>query len=153
MIIVFTLIVLLIDIISKLVVSHSLYLGESVKIINNFLNITYVKNTGAAWSILADKSFVVVFISAVIIMVIIGYIYRHKPNVLLEKIAYSLVLGGAIGNFIDRIFYGYVIDFIDVSIFGYDYPIFNLADCFIVIGVVLIVIATWRCSNGNKGRK
>ena len=60
-----------------------------------------------------------------------------------------MVLGGAIGNFIDRVIYGYVIDFFDFYIFGYDYPIFNLADSFILIGVILLVIYTWRCSDGN----
>ena len=71
----------------------------------------------------------------------------------MEKVAFSLIVGGAIGNFVDRVFYGYVIDFIDIKIFKYDYPIFNLADSFIVIGVILLVIYTWRCENGNKGRR
>ena len=153
MIIVFTLIFLLIDVLSKLVVSHSFHLNESVKIINNFLDITYVKNTGAAWSIFADKSFIVIILSAIIILAVIVYLYSNRPNMMIEKIAYALILGGAIGNFINRILYGYVIDFIDISIFHYDYPIFNLADCFIVIGVIILVIVTWRCCNGNKSSK
>ncbi len=153
MIVLVTLLVLLIDILSKIVVTHHLYVNESIKIINNFLNITYVKNTGAAWSIFADKAFVVLVLSAIIIMAIVTYIYKNKPKMSCEKIAYALILGGAIGNFIDRIFYGYVIDFIDVSIFGYDYPIFNLADCFIVVGVIMLVIITWRCNDGNKSSK
>ena len=61
------------------------------------------------------------------------------------KIGYGLILGGAIGNFIDRIVYGYVIDFIDIDIFGWNYPIFNLADMFIVVGVILVMIDAWRC--------
>ena len=83
---------------------------------------------------------------------IIWYIGKHTISDKLEKIAYALVLGGAIGNFVNRIIYGYVIDFIDVKVFNYDYPIFNLADIFIVVGVILLVIYNWRNGNGNKGK-
>ena len=150
MIIIFTLIVFLIDIGSKLIVGHLMYTNESISVINNFLNITYVKNMGAAWSILADKSFIVLILSAMIIFAIILYVYKNKPNLLGEKIAYSFILGGALGNFFNRIIDGYVTDFIDVKIFGYDYPIFNFADCFIVVGVITLIIFAWRGNNGNK---
>ena len=83
-------------------------------------------------------------------MAIILYIYKNKPKSLIEKIGYSMILGGAIGNFLDRVIYGYVIDFLDFNIFGYEYPIFNLADSFILIGVILLVIYTWRCKDGNQ---
>ena len=153
LIVIFALLFLLIDIGSKLLVSHFLYPNESIKIIDGFLQMTYVKNTGAAWSIFADKSFVVVILSAIIIGAISVYICKNKPRTSILKIAYALILGGAIGNFADRIFHGYVIDFIDVSIFGYDYPIFNVADCFIVMGVIILIVATWRCNDGNTSGK
>ena len=86
-------------------------------------------------------------------MGIILYVYKNKPNSKMEKVAYSLILGGAIGNFINRCVCGYVTDFIDLRIFGYNYPIFNLADTFIVIGVILLLIYTWRCNNGDKGSR
>ena len=145
-----TLLILIIDIVSKMIVVNYLSLGESVKFIDKFLYLTYVRNTGAAWSILADNTYIISLISLIIILTIIWYIGKNKINSKLEKIAYALVLGGAIGNFVNRILYGYVIDFIDVKIFGYNYPIFNLADVFIVVGVVLLAIYNWRNSNGNK---
>lgn len=151
--IILTLIFLIIDIVSKVIVSRYILLDKSIKLINNFLYITYVRNTGAAWSMFSSRSVLVLIISSFIILGIILHVYKNKPKKRMEKIAYSLIIGGALGNLINRITYGYVIDFIDIKIFKYDYPIFNLADSFIVIGVILLVIYTWRCENGNKGRR
>ena len=147
-----TLLVFIIDIVSKMIVVNYLTLGESVKVIDKFLYLTYVRNTGAAWSILANNTYIVSLISLMIIGGIIWYIGKNTISDKLEKIAYALVLGGAIGNFVNRIIYGYVIDFIDVKVFNYDYPIFNLADIFIVVGVILLVVYNWRNGNGNKGK-
>lgn len=151
--IILTLIFLLLDIVSKVLVSKYIVLEKSIKIINDFFYITYVRNTGVAWSMFSSKTILVLLVSSFIILGIILYIYNNRPKNKLEKVAYSMILGGAIGNFVDRIIYGYVIDFIDIKIFGYDYPIFNLADSFIVIGVILLVIYTWRCNNGNKSNR
>ena len=146
-----TLIFLIIDIISKIIIDKYLLVNKSIKIINDFLCITYVKNTGAAWSIFSSESVLVIIISSLIILGIILYLYKNRPKAKMEKIAYSLIMGGALGNFVNRLVSGYVIDFIDVKIFKYDYPIFNLADCFIVVGVTMLVVYTWRCENANKG--
>lgn len=147
--IILTMIFLIIDVVSKLVVSNMMNVHDSIVVIKDFFNITYVRNTGAAWSMLADKTWLIIIISFAIIGLIALYICKNKPNSKIEKIGYSLVLGGAIGNFIDRIVYGYVIDFFDFYIFGYDYPIFNLADTFIFCGVFLLIVYTWRCKDGN----
>ena len=82
-----------------------------------------------------------------IIMGVIYYIYKNRPSNNIEKIGYGMVIGGALGNFIDRIIYGYVIDYIDINLFGWNYPVFNIADMMIVIGVFLLVINAWRCKN------
>lgn len=153
MIIIITFLVFLFDMLSKIVVINYLELEESVKIINKFLYLTYVRNTGAAWSILSNNTYIVLSISLMIIIGIIWYIMRNKIDNIFEKIAYSLILGGAIGNFVNRLIYGYVIDFIDIKIFGYDYPIFNLADVFIVAGVILLIMYSWRNSNGNNSKR
>ena len=152
--IIFTLIFTIIDICSKLVVSKYLSINESIKIINNFINITHVRNTGVAWSLFNNQTILVLIVSIIVIIGIILYIRKNKPTNNVEKISYSLVLGGAIGNLIERLIYGYVTDFIDIKIFNYNYPIFNLADTFIVIGVILLIIITWRCEHDrNKSKR
>lgn len=151
--IILTIIFMLVDLVSKVVIRRYFLLEKSTKLINNFLYITYVKNTGAAWSMFSSRSVLVLIISSFIILGIILYVYKNKPRNKLEKLSYSLIIGGALGNLVNRIMYGYVIDFIDVKIFKYDYPIFNLADSFIVIGVILLVVYTWRYENGSKGRR
>lgn len=144
-----TIVFLVIDIVSKIVVSNLMEVHESIMVINDFFYITYVRNTGAAWSILADKTWLIIFISLIIVGFIGFYVYRNRPKSKFEIVGYSMILAGAIGNLTDRIILGYVIDFLDFYIFGYSYPIFNLADTFIVIGVLLLVIYTWRCKDGN----
>ena len=148
-----TLIFLLIDIVSKIIIDKYMMVEGSIKLVNNFIYITYVRNTGAAWSILASNTYLVVAVSFFIIVALIVYLYKNRPKSKLEKVAYSLILGGAFGNFFNRLVCGYVIDFIDVKIFKYDYPIFNFADTFIVIGVILLIIYTWRCGNGDSGKR
>lgn len=149
MIIIFTILFLIIDITSKLLISNFMNVGESIVVISNFFNITYVRNTGAAWSILSGRTWLLIIVSLIIIAFIIFYILKNNPKYMVEKISYSMILGGAIGNLIDRVIYGYVVDFLDFNIFGYDYPIFNLADSFILIGVIILAIYTWRCKDGN----
>ena len=148
-----TLIFLLVDIVSKIIINRYMMVEGSIKLVNNFVYITYVRNTGAAWSILSSNTYLVVIVSFLIITFLIMYLNKNRPKNKLEIVAYSLILGGALGNFFNRLVCGYVIDFIDVKIFKYDYPIFNFADTFIVIGVLLLIIYTWRCSNGDSGKR
>lgn len=125
------------------VVSHFRY-GETMEVIPGFFNLTYVRNTGAAFGILAssDPSFRVPFflIVPVIALLAIGYLFRrisdqdHKMAV-----ALSLVIGGAIGNLIDRAMLGYVIDFLDFYLGVYHFPAFNIADSAICVGVGLLM--------------
>ena len=124
-------------------------ISDSIMIIKDFFYITYVRNMGAAWSIFSGERLGLIIVSLIIICFIVYYILKNKPKDRLEKIGYAMILGGAFGNLFDRIIYGYVIDFLDFYIFNYDYPIFNLADSFIFVGVVLLVIYTWRCKDGN----
>jgi len=135
---------LIIDIVVKLLVKSKLIFQESIKIIDNFFYITYVKNTGAAWSILSGKQGFLIVFSLIVIIVILIYLYRKKNYTKLETIGYSLLISGAVGNLIDRILYGYVVDYLNFYIFNYDFPIFNIADSCIVIGIMLLFISSWR---------
>ena len=146
--------VLLIDMLSKVLIKHFILLGIRIKIIKGFLYITYVKNTGAAFSIFRNNTLFLIILSIVIIGLLFYYLSKKTYLSKLENISYGLILGGAIGNLFDRIIYGYVIDFIDIYIFKYDYPVFNIADMAIVIGVIILIIDLFRGEkNGDKSRK
>ncbi|MBR3209230.1 MAG: signal peptidase II [Bacilli bacterium] len=127
------------DQIIKKVITSKLVLGESISIIKNILNITYVTNTGAAFSILSSNTYFLIMISLIVLTVLVLYLIKVKTDNN-EKIIYGFLIGGIIGNLIDRIFNQAVIDYIDVNIFGYPFPVFNFADMVIVISILLIII-------------
>lgn len=113
----------------------------SVKLIGNFLRFTYAENRGAAFSILQNQR-VFFLIITIIMLMVLAYIYFKTKNITkLSKLSIGMIAGGAIGNFIDRLRFGYVVDFIDVR-FGsiYNFPIFNIADSFVVCGTILMII-------------
>lgn len=140
---IFALISLIIDQIVKILISNYLILGQTIKIINNFFYLTYVQNKGAAFSILIGYRYILIIITFIFLYYLHKCIKKQKSFNKLEIISYGLLLGGIIGNLIDRIIYGYVIDYFDFMIFNYNFPIFNLADSFIVIGCIILVINSY----------
>ncbi|MEK7790619.1 MAG: signal peptidase II [Deltaproteobacteria bacterium] len=136
------------DQITKLLMTGLLELHQAMEIVPNFFNFTYVRNTGAAFGLLskAPESFRVPFfiiIPLVALTVIILIFKKTKETELLMITSLSLILGGAIGNFIDRVRFGYVVDFVDLHWFNkYHWPAFNIADMAIVIGVALLIFYT-----------
>lgn len=115
-------------------------LGKEIVLIDNFFSLTYVRNYGAGFSILQNEK---TFLSICSIVAIIGLSYlliTTKKKDTFSIVSYLLIISGAIGNLIDRIRLGYVVDFLDFLIFGYDYPVFNIADSFITIGCFLLII-------------
>lgn len=140
---IFALISLIIDQIVKILISNYLILGQTIKIINNFFYLTYVQNKGAAFSILIGYRYILIIITFIFLYYLYKCIKKQKSLNKLEIISYGLLLGGIIGNLIDRIIYGYVIDYFDFMIFNYNFPIFNLADSFIVIGCIILVINSY----------
>lgn len=149
MIIILSIIFIIIDQVSKIIVVNNLTNNKSIEVIKSFFYLTYTNNKGAAFSILTGRRILLILVALIVIGVLIYYVRKNKIEGKVNKIALSLVIGGSIGNLIDRILRGAVIDFIDVKIFGYNFPIFNLADTFIVIGVFLLVIEMFRKEHKN----
>ena len=132
--------ILIIDQVSKSLIEIFFKLNESVMVIKDFFYITVVHNTGGAWSIFSNHSYLFIIASIVAIVLLIKSMFGFKNN-LRDSIAFASLFGGIFSNLADRLFLGYVRDFLDFKIFGYDYPIFNIADIAIVVGVILLIIA------------
>ena len=126
--------VLLVDQLTKYLVVTNFFVGKSIPIIEDVFHLTYVRNQGAAFGIMQGQQlFFIVVTIAIIVAVIIFYKELPLHNIM-NRIALGLILGGAIGNLIDRIRLGYVIDFIDLRV----WPVFNVADSAVVIAVVIL---------------
>lgn len=136
---VISLLALLIDQILKLLVSGAMPLNTSKEIISNFFSISLVHNYGAAWSILNGNRFLLILISIIALVLIYFIFIKNNQLAFLEILAYGMLIGGILGNLTDRIIYGYVVDFLDFNILGYNYPVFNFADCCIVIAAGLLI--------------
>lgn len=139
-------ILIALDQLTKLYVHSNFQLGESVVAIPNLFNITYVRNPGAAFGFLAEShpAFREIFflmmppIALVVILIILRGV---KETDIKQTVALSMVFGGAIGNYIDRLRFRYVIDFLDFHIYNkYSWPAFNIADSAIVVGVIILMI-------------
>lgn len=132
---------ILLDQFTKWLIVKNLELGESITIIDQYLYITSHRNRGAAWGILQGQMWFFYIITVIVIIGIIVYIQKVIKNKnRLTGISLALMLGGAIGNFIDRVARKEVVDFINTYIFEYDFPVFNIADSALVIGVILLMI-------------
>ncbi len=137
-----SLLALVLDQGSKLAIAGSMKLYESIQIMP-FFKLTYVHNTGAAFSFLSEaggwQRWFFAGLALVISVVIAVWLTRLKKHETLLAVALALVLGGAVGNLIDRLAYGYVIDFLDVYYESWHWPAFNIADSAITLGVVLML--------------
>ena len=132
---------IIVDQLTKFLVVKYMTLGQSISVIDNFLYITSHRNEGAAWGILQGKMIFFYVVTLVVIGLVILWIRKLDiKNEKLLVIALSFILGGALGNFIDRVMYQHVVDFINTYIFGYDFPIFNIADSALCIGVFLMAV-------------
>ncbi|NQT29035.1 MAG: signal peptidase II [Candidatus Saganbacteria bacterium] len=132
--------IILIDQALKYFVEKSMYLGQSIPLIHGLLKLTYVRNTGAAFSLFSGFSPLLVVIGVVVVAVVIYFHYRVPKDNYMLQVGLAFILGGSLGNIIDRIFRSYVIDYID---FGF-WPVFNFADMMINLGVLLVVICVLK---------
>lgn len=155
-------ILVLLDQITKYHFASKLNYGQVQPVIDGFFYFTYVLNKGAAWSFLngvdwAQTLFKVLTIIAIVAFSYFSYVSSKKQYKWL-KIALSFAIAGALGNFIDRVLLGAVIDFIGFTFGAYNFPVFNLADSFLVVGVIMIMIhlffldnnAIFKRKNGQK---
>jgi signal peptidase II len=144
--------VVLTDQATKEIVVRTMRLGQSIPIVPGYFDLTYVLNPGAAFSLLAtlpekirNPFFIAISVAAAILIIV--YRARHLRGHRLASVSLGLVLGGAVGNLIDRIRYGVVVDFLDAHVHQYHWPVFNVADSAISVGVTLLLLEMfleWR---------
>ena len=151
-----SLLVVILDQASKLAIAGSMQLYQSIPVMP-FFKLTYVHNTGAAFSFLSEAGGWQRWFFAALALVISGviavWLARLKHHEILLAVALSLVLGGAIGNLIDRLVYGYVIDFLDVYYQTWHWPAFNIADSAITLGVILMLVESfglWKSEDASR---
>ena len=155
-------IVIFVDQITKYYFSSTITEGDTHIVIDGFFYFSHYRNEGAAWSFLSNVSWAQIFFKVLTVIALIGfvliYIYAFKKNYRWLKIALIFVIGGTIGNFIDRLIFNEVIDFLGFIFGNYYFPVFNLADSFLVVGTIMFVIhflffdkdAIFRKKDANK---
>jgi len=136
-------IAILIDQVAKYTVRTYMQLGDSIPLAGDYFRLTSHRNTGAAWGIFAGQRWFLIFIALVAVIAILRYARNVKDRWM--RCALGLFVGGALGNAIDRIVFGEVVDFFDVRIINY--PIFNTADVFLVCGAILLVLTSFKQSD------
>ena len=144
---------LLLDQWSKIYIDNNFELSQSKRIITNFFHLTYVRNPGAAFGILAENAIRIPFfigISCVATVGILWYVRQIPREKHWQLFALGLILSGALGNLIDRIRFGEVIDFLDVHWYNYHWPAFNVADSAICVGVTIMLICFWHEERQKK---
>lgn len=144
-------IILLIDQVTKIFAEMYLKINRSIKIIPNFFNLTLCHNEGIAWGLFSNNQIIIAIGSIIAMVLIYHFIFCFKRN-LRNNIAFGLIIGGMSGNLIDRLIYGYVRDFFDFIIFNYDYPVFNIGDIAIVVGVMLLIYAIIKGEDVNENK-
>ncbi|MBO5183769.1 MAG: signal peptidase II [Bacilli bacterium] len=146
-----SLIVIIIDRILKVLVTNNFALNVRNKIIDGFFYITNCHNEGAAFSLFSGNVLFLIFITLIVLFLIYRTINKENVNKI-GVLAYGLLLGGILGNLYDRIFYGYVIDYLDFVIFKFNFAIFNLADAAIVVGAILLIVFEGSDNDGRKNK-
>ena len=128
------------DQLTKILVLNFMELGQSIKLIPNVLNLTYIQNRGAAFGMLSEHRWVFMIISTVAIVGIGIYLFGFCKERLMVKVGLATIISGGIGNMIDRTFYGFVVDMIDFCLFDFWVWIFNVADACVCVGAGIVVL-------------
>ena len=135
-------------------IMEAILTGNSITVIPNFFSLVFVTNTGAAWSIMQGNTLFLVILGIIAIFSLIFVMPTIKESIW-KSISFTMLYAGIIGNLLDRAIFHYVKDFLKFTIFGYEYPVFNFADIFIVVGAILLIVAAWKgdIDERNKRRK
>ena len=142
-------IIVVLDQFIKYLFTTSMIFGESIELIPQFFSFTLVKNTGVAFSLFSGSQIPIIVLSIMILFLLYMWVFKQKKD-RWNILSFGLLFGGIIGNLIDRIFRAGVIDYLDFNLFGYDAPIFNLADISVVIGACLLILIMWKEENACK---
>jgi len=129
-----------IDQISKIIIRASMYVGQSVPVLGDFFRITYVRNSGAAFSMLSGERSLLVLIPVIVVAGALWYFYKNKGKHWMFYTSWMCIIAGGIGNLIDRAVFGWVTDMLDFSIFP---PVFNVADICVTAGCALFIFYTF----------
>ncbi|MGG0656022.1 signal peptidase II [Rummeliibacillus pycnus] len=134
--------VIILDQLSKWSIVKNMNYGESITLIDPYFGLYSHRNRGAAWGMLQGQFWLFALVTLIVIVGIIYYFHKESKGKPMFQVSLMLLLGGAIGNFIDRIFRGEVVDFVHVIIpvINYDFPIFNIADAALTFGVIMLII-------------
>lgn len=125
---------------SKILVKIKLKPVDNIDFINGYFSLTYVENRGAAFGIFSNKKILLVGITSIVVIAMAVYLYKNKGIDKWLKISFILIIAGAVGNLIDRIYLSYVIDFIHFYVRSHDLPVFNVADICVVGGTILLAL-------------
>lgn len=147
-------ILLIIDQVVKLLIKTNMHLLDEIKIIPNFFSLYYIENEGAAFSILGGARIILILVGVIALFILDRFINREKKISKLGVISLGMIIGGILGNMIDRILYGVVIDYLAFDLFNYSAPVFNIADIAITVGILLFIVDVFRSDlDGNKSRR
>lgn len=138
-----------VDQITKALAATYLPYQASVPIIGDFFSLRYIHNEGAAWSLLSGKVGLLLVVTIVVTLVVAYLLYKTPKEQTLLRFSFALLIAGAVGNIIDRVRLGYVIDFFSFP----NFPVFNVADCCVTAAIALIIIATLLDMKKEKKEK
>lgn len=127
-----------IDQLTKLLVINTIKSAGTIPLIKDVFHLTYWENRGAAFGILQNQRIFFIVITVAVVLGVCVFMVKKKPESFMLTGSLTLLIGGALGNFLDRLIKGYVVDFLDFRLI--DFPIFNAADCFVVVGAVLLAV-------------
>lgn len=144
-------IIVIIDQITKFLTVQNIPLGESMEVIPGIFSLTYIQNTGAAWSILEGQMAFFYIVTIIVVIMLVYFLHKEAKGEPLFAIAISFILGGALGNFIDRLHLQYVIDMFQLDFISF--PIFNIADSALTIGVIVMLIYVIKDEFIQKDKK